>query len=348
MPVRNSSRPVFDVSIWPLNIRFFPPPEPVHRPTTLARPSSTSCQVTFKRSCPSAPRMYSAICCSSPVGLAMLMTSQAIAMISSSRTAARIFSTSLGSRLDDGFTFFAGAVKYSSRLAGGQRRPKIVRIRAKLLIPRIPHPKIVFQPQAAATWPVNPRLNRQNHSFANRPRPGLMRIRRLVGTSSNTVTDRMRRLTGITALGNPGSRQAIQFRKARAILGMRHGFVENFQQEIEQAMIFSCQLSRTHILGQVCPIAIHADPDFQQGRFVFLNRAVSCGCKSRNSLSRPHEREGTSHFGFSLVANTQCMDKPFLHRADFPFFHPLPDVIADMLHRQGCQRIRQTHSLDFL
>src|SRR5229473_4053367 len=249
MPVRNSSRPVFEVSIWPLNIKFFPPPEPVHRPTTLARPSSTSCQVTFKPICPSAPRMYSAICSSSPVGLGILITSQAIAMISSSRTAARIFSTSLGSRLDDGFTFFAGAVKDSSRLAGRTRQPKIIRIRAKLLIPRIGDPKIVFQPQATATWPVDPRFNRQNHSFANRPRPGLMRIRRLVGTSPNTVTDRMRRLTGIAAFGNPGSRQAIQFRKARAIHGMRHSFVENFQQEIEQAVILRRQVTGTNILG---------------------------------------------------------------------------------------------------
>src|SRR5260370_15398643 len=179
----------------------------------------------------------------------MLMTSQAIAMISSSRTAARIFSTSWGWRVDDGFTFVAGAVKYSSRLAGGPRQPKIIRIRAEFLIPRIRDPEIVFQTQAAATWPVNPRLNRQNHSFANRPRPGLMRIRRLVGTSSNTVTYRMRRLTGITALGNPRSRQAILFRNARAILRLRHGFVENLQQEIEQAVIFSCQLAGTNILG---------------------------------------------------------------------------------------------------
>src|SRR6266852_9640121 len=248
MPVRNSSRPVFDVSIWPLNIRFFPPPEPVHRPTTLARPSSTSCQVTFKQSCPSAPRMYSAICSSSPVGLAMLMTSQAIAMISCSRTAARIFSTSLGSRLDDGFTFLAG-VKDSSRLAGRTRQPKIIRIRAKLLIPRVRNPKVVFQPQTTATWPVNPRLNRQNHSLANRSCSGLMRVRRLVGARSNTVTDRMRRLTVIAAFSNPGSRQAIQFRKARAILGVRHGLIENFQQEIEQAVILRRQVAGTNILG---------------------------------------------------------------------------------------------------
>src|SRR2546422_2377846 len=247
MPARNSSRPVFDVSMWPLNIRFFPPPEPVHRPTTLARPSSTSCQVTFKPTWPRAPRMYSAICSSSPVGLGMLITSQAIAMISSSRTDARIFSTSLESRVDAGFTFLAGVVKDSSRLAGGTRQPKIIRIRAELLIPRIRDPKIVFQPQATATRPVNPRLNRQDHSLANRSRPGLMCVRRLVGARSYAVADRMRRLTWVTTVGNSRSGQAIQFRKARAILGAGRGFVENFQQDIEQAVILSGKLAGTNI-----------------------------------------------------------------------------------------------------
>src|SRR5260370_7821725 len=165
----------------------------------------------------------------------MLMTSQSIAMISCSRTAARIFSTSLGSRLYDGVTVLAGVVKNSSRLAGRTRQPKIIRIRAKLLIPRIRDPKIVFQPQATATWPVNPRLNRQNHSLANRSCSGLMRVRRLVGARSNTVTDRMRRLTWITALGNSRSRQAIQSREARTILGVGHGIAEPPHHQINQA-----------------------------------------------------------------------------------------------------------------
>jgi len=44
--------------------------------------------------------------------------------------------------------------------------------------------------------PVNPRLNRQNHSLANRSRAGLMRIGRFVGASSDAVTDGMGWLTG--------------------------------------------------------------------------------------------------------------------------------------------------------
>src|SRR5882762_4381925 len=180
--------------------------------------------------------MYSAICSSWPVGLGMLMTSEAIATISSSRTLARILSTSLGSRLDAGFTFLAGVVTGSSRLAGGTRQPKIIWIRAEFLIPRIGDPKIVLQPQAAACRPVDPRLNCQDHSLSNRSRARLVRVGRFVGASSNAVTDRMRRLAGITALGDPRSRQAIQFRKARAILRIRSRFAKDLQQEIEQAV----------------------------------------------------------------------------------------------------------------
>src|SRR5882724_3852947 len=94
MPVRKSSRPVFEVSMWPLNIRFFPPPQPVQRPITLARPSSTSCHVTVSPSCCSTHCMYCAISSSSPVGLGMLITSQHIATISSSLISVRTLSAS--------------------------------------------------------------------------------------------------------------------------------------------------------------------------------------------------------------------------------------------------------------
>src|SRR6267143_2168177 len=98
IPVRNSSRPVLEVSMWPLNIRFLPPPAPFQRPTTLARPSSTSCQVTSRPIFCSSDRTYCAICSSSPVGLGMLITSLDMETISSSRTSARMRSTSLESR----------------------------------------------------------------------------------------------------------------------------------------------------------------------------------------------------------------------------------------------------------
>src|SRR5262249_11216287 len=55
--------------MWPLNISEGPPPSPSHRPTTLGRPSSTSCHCTWRPRSSSSSRMRSPIACSSPVGL---------------------------------------------------------------------------------------------------------------------------------------------------------------------------------------------------------------------------------------------------------------------------------------
>src|SRR5579863_5605326 len=100
IPVRKSSWPVLEVSMWPLNMRQRPLLAPSQRATTLARPSSTSCHVTSSPIDSQAVRMCSAIFTSSPVGLGMFMTSQHIATISSSQTSERIFSTSFELSLD--------------------------------------------------------------------------------------------------------------------------------------------------------------------------------------------------------------------------------------------------------
>ncbi len=65
---------------------------------------------------------------------------------------------------------------------------------------------------------------------------------------------------------------------------------------------------------------------------MFLNGTVSCSRKGCNSLSGPDERKGPGHFDFSPVANTQSMDKTFVHRADFTFLHPRSYVVTHMFH----------------
>ena len=47
-PASHGSRPEYDVSMWPLNMRLCPPPAPGHVPSTLARPSSTCCHCTCR------------------------------------------------------------------------------------------------------------------------------------------------------------------------------------------------------------------------------------------------------------------------------------------------------------
>src|SRR5919198_1666792 len=69
MPASHGSRPEYDVSMCPLNITDLPPPAPSQSPTTLGRPSSTSCHCTCSPIPSSSARTRSPIACSSPVGL---------------------------------------------------------------------------------------------------------------------------------------------------------------------------------------------------------------------------------------------------------------------------------------
>src|SRR5881392_1610552 len=69
MPASHGSRPEYDVSMCPLNISDLPPPAPSQSPTTLGRPSSTSCHCTCRPMSSSSSRTRSPIACSSPVGL---------------------------------------------------------------------------------------------------------------------------------------------------------------------------------------------------------------------------------------------------------------------------------------
>src|SRR5260370_21577358 len=124
MPVRKSSRPLLEVSMWPLNIRFLRELEPDQRATTLARPSSIACQVKFRPSCCREARIYCAICSYSPVGLGMLMTSQAMETSSSSRTQERIFSANFASSVDFDSDFFAVVVTIRSFYAPAPARAK--------------------------------------------------------------------------------------------------------------------------------------------------------------------------------------------------------------------------------
>src|ERR1700684_1329511 len=123
IPVRNSSWPVLEVSMWPLNMRQRPLPAPSQRATTLARPSSTSCHVTSRPIDAHAARMCSAIFASSPVGLGMLITSQHIATISSSRTSDRILSISFELSLDAEPLFDLAKVFFFSGVLPDENRP---------------------------------------------------------------------------------------------------------------------------------------------------------------------------------------------------------------------------------
>src|SRR3989475_7849243 len=174
MPVRKVSRPVLEVSMWPLNIRLLPLPEPSQRPTTLARLSSPSCQWTWSQAAASAQRMYFPIASSSPVGLGMFTTSQAMATISSSLTCERIL---LARSL---FTLRVASCM-APPISCSSLPAKIVRVGTKFLVSTGRNQKIIFQAQTPATLPVHTGLDGQHHAFANFSGRGAVRIGRLMG-----------------------------------------------------------------------------------------------------------------------------------------------------------------------
>src|ERR1051325_345549 len=132
---------------------------------------------------------------------------------------------------------------------------KIIRIRAKLFAAGCGNKKIVFQPQASATFPVHAGLNGKHHSGAHRTGRGLMRIRRLVRASAHTMCHRMRRLAGVTGDLNSLSQDAVNVAKRRAIANTRDTVRKNLQQLIEKAVVLRGEAAGTDILGEVGPVA---------------------------------------------------------------------------------------------
>src|SRR5712672_3406436 len=339
-PVRKVSRPVFEVSIWPLNIRLFPLPVPSQSPTTFARPSSTSCQDTARPISSSVLRMYRPISNSSPVALGMFTTSHDIATISSSRICARIAVTS-SSFIEPCASAACGVIILFSAT-------KIVRIRAKLLTPLRRHQEIVFQTQASAALPVNARFDGPHHTGLHCSRRQLMRIRRLMRARSDAMSNRMRRLPRISRGIDSLPDDAINIAHRRAIVNGSNGIVENRQQLVEERVVSHGEQPGTKILRQVSPIAIRTYPNLNERRLIFDNRARASRGERRNAWPRPHQSESARHLHFPFVANADRMNMPFDHGRNFALSHSWLDVVASMLHAQPSKFICQAHALDFL
>src|SRR6476620_10852576 len=73
----HGSRPEYEVSMWPLNMRLEPPPTPARVPRTFARPSSTCCHCTWRPMPWKVSRINSAIASSEPVKLGVPMARDA-------------------------------------------------------------------------------------------------------------------------------------------------------------------------------------------------------------------------------------------------------------------------------
>src|SRR6266566_1737649 len=101
IPSSHGSWPEYDVSMCPLNMSELPPPVFVsQRPTTLGRPSSTSCHCTWRPMSSSSSRTRSPIACSAPVGLGTETRSTASATSRSASISTEMWQHLLAEQLD--------------------------------------------------------------------------------------------------------------------------------------------------------------------------------------------------------------------------------------------------------
>src|SRR6516162_3581363 len=235
----------------------------------------------------------------------MLTTSEHMAMSSSSRICPRIaffkssFIVSLFPRTDD--------------VAIVASQPKVVRVRAKLLAAALGHKKIVFQAQAAPAFPVHAGLDGQNHTGTHGTRSGLMGIRRLVRARAHAVSNRMRWLSRITRRGNPLPQDAINVPERRSFSNTGDAIGENLQELVEQTVVLPGKPPRTNVFREIGPIAVGADPNLHQCRFILDHRTIAGSRESRDALPGPDQRERPRHRDFSLVADAHRLTVAFDH-----------------------------------
>src|SRR6266852_1948317 len=124
--------------------------------------------------------------------------------------------------------------------------PKIIRVAGQLLGAVGSDEEVVLDPQAAAAFPVRARLDREHHSFLDRAGAGLMRIRWLVCTRTDTVRDGMRRLTWVAGLRKSVADQDVELGEARAGTAVIERASVDVEQNVEQLFVERVELSRAH------------------------------------------------------------------------------------------------------
>ena len=90
-----------------------------------------------------------------------------------------------------------------------------------------------------------------------------MRVGPFMGASADSVADRVGGLSGVSTFGDARANEFVEFGKAGAVARERNRAVENLQQQIEQLVILRLQFTGAGILGEVGPIAVGANPDFE-------------------------------------------------------------------------------------
>src|SRR6476661_4305862 len=101
-----------------------------------------------------------------------------------------------------------------------------------------------------------------------------MRVRRLVRTGADAVTDRVARLAGVARFGETCADALVEFGQARAGGAERDRVVVYAGEHLEQLLVLRRQHARAEVLRVVGPVAVGTDPDLEQRRLIRDDRAV--------------------------------------------------------------------------
>src|SRR5260370_30810603 len=130
-----------------------------------------------------------------------------------------------------------------------------------------------------------------------------MRVRPFMGAGADAVADGVGWLSGVSPFGDAGANELVEFGEAGTMARKRDGVVENFQQKVEQFVILGLQITWAGVFGEIRPIAVDTDPNFEKRGFIFLNRAITGGGEGGDSFAVPHQRNSSRQLHLTLAAN---------------------------------------------
>ncbi len=98
----------------------------------------------------------------------------------------------------------------------------------------------------------------------------------------------------------------------------------------------------------VGPVAVGADPDLEERRLALDHRPVRRRRERPDPGPGPDQREPEREVDLALPAGSLAVDEPLPLGGDLSLAHPRPDQPAHVLHRGGCDVVRDPHALDLL
>src|SRR2546427_6388346 len=174
-----------------------------------------------------------------------------------------------------------------------------------------------------------------------------MRVGRLMGSRAYAVADGMAGLAWISTLTDASANQAIEFRKTGAVARVSDASLKDLKQKIQQFVILRGQITGARILREIGPVAVDADPDFEECRLIRLNRAVAGRSERGNAFARPDQGESAGHLYFAFVADTEAVHRSRVHHPLRALSYPGAHARAYIPRAQRRELLRRARALVF-